>query len=74
MRARRELTSTVAVNSTQSPWIFPSLRSRRAARGRARGQLRDLRLTGAAIDRRVATGRLHVVHCVVHAVGHAVLG
>ncbi len=40
----------------------------------ARGQLRDLGLSGAAIDRRVATGRLHVVHRGVHAVGHDVLG
>jgi very-short-patch-repair endonuclease len=40
----------------------------------ARVQLRDLGLTGAAIDRRVATGRLHVVHRGVYAVGHPVLG
>jgi very-short-patch-repair endonuclease len=39
----------------------------------ARKQLADLGLSMAAIDRRVALGRLHVVHHGVYAVGHPVL-
>jgi very-short-patch-repair endonuclease len=39
----------------------------------SRRQLRDLGLSGDAIDRRVVSGRLHVVHRGVYAVGHTVL-
>lgn len=38
-----------------------------------RGQLRALGVPGPTIDRRVADGRLHVVHRGVYAVGHVVL-
>jgi very-short-patch-repair endonuclease len=40
----------------------------------ARRQLRRIGLSEAAIDRRVASARLHVVHRGVYAVGHPVLG
>jgi len=40
----------------------------------AREQLADLGLSMPAIDRRVALGRLHVVHHGVYAVGHPALG
>ena len=40
----------------------------------ARDQLAGLGLSPDAIDRRVALGRLHVVHRGVYAVGHTVLG
>jgi hypothetical protein len=40
----------------------------------ARAQLAALGLSGAAIDRRVQAGRLHVVHRGVYFVGHRVVG
>jgi very-short-patch-repair endonuclease len=39
----------------------------------SRAQLRALGLSVDAVDRRVASGRLHIVHRGVYAVGHAVL-
>ena len=40
----------------------------------ARADLVELGLSAPGIDRRVAAGRLHVVHHGVYAVGHTVLG
>ena len=40
----------------------------------ARAQLAALGLSGAAIDRRVRAGRLHLVHRGVYCVGHRVIG
>ena len=51
-----------------------ALRAGRQHGGLARRELRALRVSEAAIDRRVAGGRLHVVHRGVYAVGHPVVG